>query len=67
MFWCVRVLVRARQHTITGDVLVLVLARVQAHWRRGRKVGMDSRSLIGDLMKVRQKRMMQQQLTRGDP
>ena len=33
---------------------------VQAHWRRGRKVGMLG--LIGDVMKVRQKRMMQHKL-----
>ena len=40
---------------------------VQAHRRRGRKVGMLMAGLFGDLMKVRQRRMMQHQLQAADP
>ena len=52
-----------------GDVEAEVEAHckdVQANWRRGCKVGMLA-GLIGDVMTVRQKRMMQHQLQAADP
>ena len=39
---------------------------VQVHWRRGRQVGMLA-GLIGDVMKARQRRMMQHHLLAVDP